>query len=1216
MFLCTPVAQSQTIIAEKVKFVISGSVGMPGVTMQGLPNAPMTDENGVYTAEVEYGWKGSVTPVKLGYTFEPPQKDYQKVTQNLTAENFSANRVTYTISGATLPGVKLIGLPNDPISDASGRYAATVEWGWSGSVTPTKEGYRFNPPTKLYPEVTSNLTNENYQGTEVTFVISGNVGVDGVVMEGLPGNVVTSGGGSYRATVGYGWSGKVTPTKEGHEFMPQYVDYPEVMSDQTNQNYTARVFTFQISGTANMAGVVLRGLPGDAVVTDGTGYYTALVPYGWTGTVTPEQAGYTFSPPSKTYNKVTSDYESQDFNPTIIQLTVSGNVRTSGVTIEGLPGNVVSDSAGRYSAKVEFGWAGTVTPTKEGWSFDPPSQIYSPVTSDRINQNFTAERITFTISGNVGLAGVVLEGLPGRVISDADGSYTASVGYKWGGTVTPKKPGYTFNPPSMQYSDLIMMQINQDYLASIIQHTISGQVRDETGPAADVLVLADNDGGSATTDAEGKFQLLVNHGWRGKITAQSDKYNFTPPMKSVDMVVQDVPYVNFIGRIKMLNISNAIIFAGEPFQGVKVTAEPGGYGAMTDAQGKYTIRVPYGWSGELKFEKEGFRFPEGQEIYDNVTSDIDKVAPATTRPPQDRVVDRTSSQGTQPPTRRVVPPTPPVGDTQPTTAAESEQDRLRRERDELQRRLDVLIQGDATAEPNMMDFPDELPPIEGGGQIGTREDVVPTLIDVLTQISARTDANIAVDATVKPVPVAIGFDPTGYPVPTVLTRILQPTGYTFKAMGDNTYLVYLPITNVFQGEDLRQALQDVAMMAGVTIVPDPNVTGEVWADLRNVPLETALDIMLAGSPFVVDVTQDRYLVADRSVDNPAFADISQTHSVYLNYIAPKTAVEHLTGTFARYVRADSDPNSRVVTVTAPPAMAERIITDLKRLDERPRHVLLDARVVSMKHNDLLDIGVEWGFPQISAGLFGTSFDTGDAGSWPWGVEIGYTPDQTFTNQLLMALNLLEKNSQAEIISNPQVLAQDGKVAELGVITEEYFILTPPADTNAQFFTQTEMVTIESGTKLTITPRIGDNNDITLVMATEVSDSIPSAAATELPVVTRRKARNVVTIQNGGTVALAGLTENRSMKEDRRVPGFHALPIIGGLFKNTNNESVTKELAVFVTAHLVSETGQTAYQPSPQPAMPQAFATQPQQQAAPAGSSYQDQIAASLRNQPR
>jgi len=1214
LFLLTPVTHGQ-IVAVRQKFVLSGSVGLPGVTMQGLPGAPTTDENGVYSAEVEYGWKGTVSPVKLGYTFEPKQKVYQKITGNLSEENYSVNVVTYTISGsAGLPGVQMNGLPGDPISDPAGRYTATIEWGWSGSVTPMKQGYRFNPPNKMYNELAKNLTNENYQPNEVTFIISGSVGADGVAMKGLPGNVVTSGGGNYRAQVPYGWSGKITPTKEGHEFSPEFMEYPALESDQANQNYTASVFTFQISGTTNMAGVILKGFP-DEPITDTDGYYTAIVPYGWSGKVAPEQAGYTFMPPNKSYTKVTSDYESQDYNPTIIELTISGSAGTSGVTMEGLPGNVVSDATGRYSAKVEFGWAGTVTPTKEGWSIDPPSQIFSPVTSDRLNQKFKAERIKFQVSGNVGLAGVVLEGLPGRVVSGPDGSYSATVNYKFSGKVMPKKSGYTFDPPMMEYSELIFSQTNQDYLPRIIQHTISGQVRDETGPVADIFLLADKDGGSATTDADGKYELLVDHGWRGKITPKSDKYTFTPAMKSLDPVVQNVPNANFIGRIKMLSISNAIIVGDEPFQGVKVTADPGGYATTTDTKGKFTIRVPYGWSGALRFEKEGFDFSAANEIYDNVIENIDKTAPepSPVPPVPTAPIHRTPSQPapTQPTTRPVTPPLTETPVEQPVTG-DPDRDLLLDEIRRMQKQLDGLT-GSGAALPDS-EFPDVLPTPGPDQRITTRNAVTLNLVDVLGQLSAKTGVKIAVDATVQPVPVSVGFDPTTMPVPMALQRILEPAGYMYKSMGDDTYLVYRPISNMFQGEDLRQALQDTASMAGVTIVSDPNVGGEVWADIRDVPLETALETMLAGSPFVVTVTPDYYLVADRSVDNPAFAEISETHDVWLNNISPKIAVEHLSTAFERYVKADSDPNSRVVTVTAPTGMAERIVTDLKRLDVRPRHVLLDARVVVMERSDLLDVGVEWGFPNISAGTFGTGFDLENAGAWPWGVQIGYTADQTFTESLLLALNLLQKNGQAEIVSNPQVLAQDGRVSELGVMTEEYYMLTPPSNSGYGYYSSTEMVKIESGTKLVITPKIGDNGYITLEIATEVSDSIPAAAATDLPVVTRRKARNVVTVQDGGTVALAGLTENRSRKVDSKVPGLSNLPLVGGLFKNKDHEGVTKEIAVFVTANLIPETGEMTVGAAPA-TMPQGVGVQPQRQAS-AGGDFQQGLRQSLESQPR
>ncbi len=1187
MFLCvvllfTPATHSQGITAKLKTFVISGSVGLPGVTMQGLPGAPTTDENGVYTAEVPYKWTGTVTPVKLGYTFEPKQKAYKEVTEAKTNENYSATLLTYTISGsAGQSGVTLRGLPGDPVTDASGRYTATVEYGWTGMVTPEKVGYRFEPSPKMYSPIQKDLRNENYTAHELKFTISGSVGTDGVVMKGLPGNPTTSGGGMYRAEVPYNWSGTVTPTKEGHEFTPASKDYENVTEAYLNENYTARVFTFTISGSTGLPGVTLEGLP-DNPMTDMDGSYTVSVPYGWSGKVTPTRAGYTFAPPTRTYTKVVEDHEGDNYNADIIQLTISGNVGTSDVTLEGLPGNPKSDATGFFSVKVEYGWGGTVTPVKEGWEFEPNSKIYSSVLSDQTDQRFTAKRITYVISGyTIGLSGVTMEGLPGRPVTDADGAYSDEVPYNWTGAVTPKKAGYTFEPANRTYDGVQGPMTSQDYQASVIRLTISGRVLSETGAVADATVSADNNGGVATTDANGEFELEVPYGWSGRITVSKEGYDFNPTSRTMQPVMQNVPGVGFVGKVRMLTITDSIVFGDEGIQGVTITAQPGGTTAVTDTRGKYTIQVPYGWTGDLIPTKEGFDFNPPSLPYTDVTENIDKtmperVTPPVTPTPPDRGI---IEQPQRTPTSER-PGTP--GMTPPETEVDPERQALLDQIRQLTEQRDSLLgpSGESGTErglPDMLPQGEDEQPQEAAP--GPRPRPLPTparggttVLDVLTRISERTGVRIAVDATVKPDPVTVDFDVTQLvpmQVPIALQRILDQTSYQFKAIG-NMYLVYLPITNTFQGQDLREALQDIAISTGVTIVPDPNVYGEVYAELDEVDLDTALRTILAGSPFVVQKTPDYYLVADRSVQSDAFPEISETHNVFLNYRTPGRLVELLSPAFGQYVRTSNDPNSRLVSVTAPPDLAGRIISEVKRLDLKPRQVLLDARVVVMERNDLLNVGVEWGWPQISAGAFGTGFNLDDAGRWPWGIQMGYTPDQTFTNSLLMALNLLEQNNQAEIVSNPQVLAQDGRLSELGVITEEYFLLTPQSGNNTLFYTQAEMVTIESGTKLSITPRVGDNNDITLEMATEVSDSVPKGAGSDLPVVTRRTARNVVTVRDGGTVALAGLTESRTKKRDQRVPGLHKLPLVGGLFKNNDNETSSREIAVFVTAHLVPD----------------------------------------------
>jgi len=255
--------------AAKITDTISGSVGISGVVMSGLPGNPVTGNNGDYTATVEYGWKGTVTPTKEGYTFEPVSRTYDKVTSNQVNQSYTAAIITFTISGtAGQSGVTMNGLPGMPVTDETGRYTATVNYGWTGTITPTKEGYVFQPADRKIDPVTTKQTNQDYSAKVRTFTISGSAGMDGVVMNGLPGNPVTSGGGLYTATVEYNWNGTVTPTKEGYTFEPVNKTYDKVTGNQANQGYSAKVITLTISGTTGQSGVVMNGLPGNPVTNE------------------------------------------------------------------------------------------------------------------------------------------------------------------------------------------------------------------------------------------------------------------------------------------------------------------------------------------------------------------------------------------------------------------------------------------------------------------------------------------------------------------------------------------------------------------------------------------------------------------------------------------------------------------------------------------------------------------------------------------------------------------------------------------------------------------------------------------------------------------------------------------------------------------------------------------------------------------------------------
>ncbi len=1241
------------VISRKM-YTISGTVGLPGVSMKGLPNMPVTDENGVYTAEVGHGWTGVVTPVKTGYEFLPNEIRYDTpVKSNMTGE-FTHKVLTFTISGSTgnLPGVRLNGFDSEVVSGENGRYKTEVPYGWTGTVTADLLGYRFEPAYHEYSQVKTNYENRNYKPTEVTFTISGSAQVPGVTMlvetPGQPSKQVTTGeGGRYSVDVRYGWSGKITPKKDGHQFTPESNEYSVVQQTLPGEDFSVVILHYDISGSAGMPNVVMKGFPVETVTND-IGFYTVSVPHGWSGKVTPDRPGFTFKPESIPYTNVTKGYETQDYNATEIYLDITGSTGLPDVVLTGLPGNVVSNEKGLYTAKVAYGFNGAIIPQKEGYTFEPADRSLVDL-SQNVKQDFKPTPVFFELSGTVRLPGVTLKGLPGTVVSGADGAYSAKVSYGWKGTVTPVKSGYEFSPSERPYEDgVFVSQMNQDYFGQIMKYAISGKVMDKSGtPVEGVQITTQPPTEVVTTDASGAFELRVDHGWRGTLTtATNPAYILTPPTKSFQTgVFGNQANQAFSAEQKMLTITNVLKLGDEPISGVQVTAAPGNHQAKSDTSGKYTLRVPYGWSGELSFYHEEFNI-EGTRSYEPVTEDIDETKPKpAARPPvttpQTPMTTPQTPVGAQPPAGTQIRTTaqPPVG-TQPPAGTQTQVGIptgrelmlqqltiINKELETLlsrigsldateQRRMDELLAANdrlvrAISDGGQVPPTEVIPPVGQATLPVVREGVTPKLLSTLTELSRQTNTKIGVDATVKdePVPVGVG-SVQGLSVDMALEAILKGTKYTFEKAPDGTYLVFQPVSNNYTGTDILMALQDLHAETGVPIIPDPNIAGETYASFDNQPLERALGMILAGKPYVFIRTPHYYLVADRGARGPAFLDISSTRHIWVNHRTPAQIKAILPPMYADYVQAEVpdalDPNDQghILTITAPSAMSDRIAAVIRSLDLPRRQVLLDTRVVVMERGDLLNLGVEWNFPKVRAGraLF--------EGDWLTGVQIGYSPDGSFTDSLMAALNLLQANSQADIVAHPQLISQDGRQAQLRSIQEEWFMMSDQQSANSLYgFARAELQKIESGTILTITPRVGDSNDIQLDMAVEVSDSIPKGAGSDLPVVTRRIAKNSVTVQDGGTVAVAGLTESRGRQVDKRVPFFSGLPLIGEAFKNKDQNKQSREVAVFVTAHIIREPGTVARGPSPEPL---GIGGRPQ----PAGPEYTDQIRDALRNQTR
>lgn len=78
---------------------------------------------------------------------------------------------------------------------------------------------------------------------------------------------------------------------------------------------------------------------------------------------------------------------------------------------------------------------------------------------------------------------------------------------------------------------------------------------------------------------------------------------------------------------------------------------------------------------------------------------------------------------------------------------------------------------------------------------------------------------------------------------------------------------------------------------------------------------------------------------------------------------------------------------------------------------------------------------------------------------------------------------------------------------------------------------------------------------------------------EIPQVNTRSVNTTVQLQDGDTVALGGLIESEENQRVMKTPVLGDIPLVGRLFKNTDDAQKNKELVVTLTPELVDPASQ-------------------------------------------
>ncbi len=196
---------------------------------------------------------------------------------------------------------------------------------------------------------------------------------------------------------------------------------------------------------------------------------------------------------------------------------------------------------------------------------------------------------------------------------------------------------------------------------------------------------------------------------------------------------------------------------------------------------------------------------------------------------------------------------------------------------------------------------------------------------------------------------------------------------------------------------------------------------------------------------------------------------------------------------------------------------------------------------------------------------------------------------------------LDQSTTAEVLSSPKVTTKSGSKAIIKMVTEAYYPQTwsvPTINTTAGNSIQlnTSSPTFgdptDLGIILEVTPTVSPNNHtILLDVRPQVIDFVDwinypyiittstgtDTSVVEVPAkmakISHRDVETKVKVYDGETVVLGGTIKEKSTYVNDEMPFLGDIPLAGRLFKSKYEKTERKNLLIFVTARLVTPSGE-------------------------------------------
>jgi len=433
----------------------------------------------------------------------------------------------------------------------------------------------------------------------------------------------------------------------------------------------------------------------------------------------------------------------------------------------------------------------------------------------------------------------------------------------------------------------------------------------------------------------------------------------------------------------------------------------------------------------------------------------------------------------------------------------------------------------------------------------------------------------------------------------------SPVNSTVSTAMNGGGMIELHVKN----EDIANVLELLSRQYQLNIVASKGVRGRITLDLYKVTMDQVLDALCrAASMKWVRVGNAVYIHTPEEITALDTEESRMTTEVFpLNYLAADecikiiapalsakatTAVNSAPGKgIPSGATGDTGGNSYslqdTLVVRDYPERLEQVRAILKRMDRRPRQVLVEATILKVQLDDTTSLGIDFNTlagidfrdlsradvpvidPTLPPGATPPVTTPTTKGSWGHiqtsgfasagdGLNIG-----VITNNVAFFISALESIKDTTTLSNPKVLALNKQRAEVIVGQRLGYKTT----TTTQTATVQTIEFLDSGTQLIFRPYISDDGYVRMEIHPKISQGLVDPA-TGLPSETTTEVTCNIMVKDGHTIVIGGLFDEASSIGRSQVPGLGNVPGLGWLFRNKADKTLRNEIIILLTPHII------------------------------------------------